>query len=113
MNPAHSRAGFKLTLCVCQPKLDSALKFRFYRPVTFFAARYRARFGTSGLRIFHIPCRARPSKMTSEDIEVLVRAMTVTADNLDTGPVKHLMQEATTQVIAHVVAARGFCRDKI
>jgi hypothetical protein len=51
--------------------------------------------------------------MTSEDIEVLVRAMTVTADNLDTGPVKHLMQEATTQVIAHVVAARGFCRDKI
>jgi hypothetical protein len=50
--------------------------------------------------------------MTSEDIEVLVRAMTVTVDNLETGPVKHSMQEASTLVLAHEIAARGFCREK-
>jgi hypothetical protein len=51
--------------------------------------------------------------MTSEDIEVVVRAMTLTVEGLETGPVKQSMLEATTQVIAHVVAARGSCRDKI
>lgn len=51
--------------------------------------------------------------MTSEDIEDVVRAMTVTVKGLKTGPVKQSMQEATAQVIAHVVAVRGFRRDKI
>jgi hypothetical protein len=46
--------------------------------------------------------------MTSEDIEVLVRAMTMTADTLEAGPVKHALQEASTLVLAHAIVARGF-----
>jgi hypothetical protein len=84
-----------------------------FQPATFFAARYCALFGANCLRVFNVPYRARSTKMTSEDIEVVVRAMTLTVEGLETGPVKQSMLEATTQVIAHVVAARGFCRDKI
>ncbi|MGA2057240.1 MAG: hypothetical protein ABSG88_18235 [Bradyrhizobium sp.] len=113
-NPAHRRAGFKPVRCPCQnAKLDSALKLQRFQSVTFFAARYCALFGANCLRVFNVPYRARSTKMTSEDIEVVVRAMTSTVEGLEAGPVKQSMLEATTQVIAHVVAARGFCRDKI
>jgi hypothetical protein len=44
--------------------------------------------------------------MTSEEIEGVVRAMTLTVDNLETGPVKRAMQEASTQLLAHVTAMR-------
>jgi hypothetical protein len=84
-----------------------------FQPVTFSAARYCALFGANWLRVFNVSYRARSTKMTSEDIEVVVRAMTLTAEGLETSPVKQSMLEATTQVIAHVVAARGSCRDKI
>lgn len=84
---------------------------RRFRPVTFFAARYRALLGTNGWRISRVLSRRRTSKMTSEELEVVVRAMMLAVDNLEAGPVKHSMQEASTLVLAHVIAARGFRRE--
>ena len=85
---------------------------RHFRQATFFAARYRALFGMNGLRIFRVPSRARRSRMTSEELEVFVRAMMLAVDNLEAGPVKHSMQEASTLVLAHVIAARGLGWEK-
>jgi hypothetical protein len=45
--------------------------------------------------------------MTSEEIESVVRAMTLTVENLETGPVKQAMQEVSKQVLAHVTATRA------
>jgi hypothetical protein len=44
--------------------------------------------------------------MTTEDVEDVVRAMILTVENLEAGPVKQSMQEASTQVLAHLTATR-------
>ena len=50
--------------------------------------------------------------MTSEEIDSVVRAMTLTVENLETGPVKQAMQEASALVLAHVTAMRRFYQER-
>jgi len=50
--------------------------------------------------------------MTSEEIDGVVRAMILTVENLETGPVKRAMQEASAQVLAHVTAMRSFHQER-
>lgn len=89
-----------------------ALKLQYSRLLRFFAAPYRALLGASGLSVFDLSNRTRSRRMTSEDIESLVRAMRVTVDNLESGPVKQSMEEASTLVLAHAIAGRDFCSEK-
>jgi hypothetical protein len=51
--------------------------------------------------------------MTKEEIEVVVRAMTLTVEKLEADPVKQSMQEAFAQVLAHVVATRASIQKKV
>ena len=49
--------------------------------------------------------------MTNEEIEDVVLALTLIAENLETGPVKQSMQEAFNKVLAHARATRAAIKE--
>ncbi len=112
MAGAHGGASFGLHLLLIKMKATPALKLRRPRLITLLVAPYRALLGTARRILCLFAGRTRSSKMTSDDIETVVRAMMLTVDSLDVGPVKRAMQEASTLVLAHALAERGLCRDE-
>jgi hypothetical protein len=81
------------------------LKLRRFRPVASLAARCRALFRASPRRTGSALARARPrwrpSHMTSDEVEDVVRALTAVAENLEASAAKQSMREAFTQVRAY------------
>jgi len=88
------------------------LKLRRFRLVASLAARCRALFGARPRRIGFVLAQARrQSRLTTEEIEDVVRALTMVVKNLDAGVARQSMQEAFMQVRAYADATRASARE--
>jgi hypothetical protein len=87
---------------------------RHFRLVTLIAASCRALFDVSPRRTRANLARAassqHSSRLTVEEVEDIVRALTMIVENLDAGAAKQSMQEAYMQVRAHAVEIRAPAR---
>jgi hypothetical protein len=81
-----------------------------FRLVAFLAARCRAlsraRPRRDGFALAEARLPRCPSHMTTEEVEDVVRALTMVVENLEAGAAKQSMQEAFTQVRAYASATR-------
>jgi hypothetical protein len=82
-----------------------------FRLVASLAARCRALSGArprrDGFALAEAQLARCSPQMTTEEIEDVVRALTMVVENLDAGAAKQSMQEAFMQVRAYASATRG------
>jgi len=87
---------------------------RYSRLVALIAASCRALFDVSphgtGAGLAGVALSQRSFRLTVEEVEDIVRALTMTVENLDAGAAKQSMQEAYVQVRAHAVTMRAPAR---
>jgi hypothetical protein len=87
---------------------------RRFRLVASLAANWRALFGAGPRRIGFVLAEARalrrPSHMTTDEIEDVVRALTAAVEKLEADAARQSMQEAFMQMRAYADATRASAR---